>query len=83
MIELTEQQRQAVAGAADAPVLVDANTACPFVLLRKDIYDRLIAGLEDDALDMRQVSVLVDRAMADDDAKDPLLAGYQKYRKAP
>ena len=83
MIELTEQQRRALAGTVDGPVLVDANTANPYVLLRKDIYDRLIAGLDDDALDMHQVAVLVDRAMAEDDAHDPLLADYQKYRKSP
>ena len=72
-----------MASAADAPVLVDANTAHPYVLLRKDIYDRLIAGLEDDTIDMRQVAVLVDRAIAEDDANDPLLADYQKHRKSP
>ena len=35
---------------------------------------------EDDGLDMRQVGMLIEEAMREDDANDPLLESYQKYR---
>lgn len=42
LIELTEQQVQAVAAAGKVPaVLVDPNTRTPYVLLRQDDYERL------------------------------------------
>jgi hypothetical protein len=42
MIELTEQQVQAISAAGKSPaVVVDPRTKIPYVLLRKDVYDRL------------------------------------------
>ena len=42
MIELTEQQIQAVAAAgATPPVVVDPTTKVAYVLLRQDVYERL------------------------------------------
>jgi hypothetical protein len=44
-----------------------------------EVYEGLRAAI-DDGLDMAQVSLLVDAAMRDDDAGDPLLESYQRYR---
>jgi len=42
MIELTEQQSQAVAEAGETPpVVVDPKTKTTYVLVRKDVYDHL------------------------------------------
>jgi len=50
-----------------------------FVLIRADLYDRVRAVFEDDVIDGG--AVLVNEIMAEDDAKDPLLDGYQRYRQ--
>ena len=34
---------------------------------------------DDDGLDMRQVGALIEEAMREDDADDPLLESYQNY----
>jgi len=42
MIQLTEQQAQAVAASGETPpTLVDPNTQTTYVLIRKDLYERL------------------------------------------
>ena len=83
MIELTDQQRQELTG--PAPTVIDPQTGEQYVLLRKDVYERLRALLgEDDGLDMRQVGRLVEQAIREDDENDPTLAYYQqKYGKQP
>jgi hypothetical protein len=48
MIELTEQQSQALAGAPSPPLLVDPSTKTPYVLLRQDVYERLLDKDYDD-----------------------------------
>jgi hypothetical protein len=77
MVELTQQQLQAIDSASGAPRLVDPRTNTAYVLLSEELYARIESLLNDD-VDMRQVSVLVDRAMHDDDAGDPSLAFYQQ-----
>jgi hypothetical protein len=47
MIELTEEQRQGLAGAE--PVLVDPKTLEEYVLVRKNIYQKLKGLLDDDS----------------------------------
>jgi hypothetical protein len=50
MIELTEQQMQAIAASRETPpVLVDPKAKTPYVLLRQDVYERLIHKEYDDA----------------------------------
>src|SRR5205814_1455820 len=72
MIKLTDEQVAAVAQAGQAPLsLVDPRTNVAYVLVRKDIYDDLRAEL-DEGPEMRQVAVLVEQAMREDDANDPL-----------
>jgi hypothetical protein len=85
MIELTEQQQQAV-DAGPEPRLIDPRTQKTYVLVRADVYERIRGLLSDDEddLHMRQVAALVDRAMREDDAGDPTLDYYQqKYGRKP
>lgn len=84
MLELTEQQQHAL-DADPEPRLIDPRTQTAYVLIRSDVYQRLRSLLpEDEGLDMRQVAVLVDRAMREDDANDPTLEFYQrKYGNKP
>jgi hypothetical protein len=82
MIELTEQQQQSLeAGQEKPPRVFNPRTQETFVLVRADVYEQLKGFLkEEDGLDMRQVAILVERAMREDDADDPALEAYQKYR---
>jgi hypothetical protein len=50
-----------------------------YVVLKAEVYDRLRAVL-DGGLDMTCVSDLVEAAMREDDAGDPLLDSYQSDR---
>jgi hypothetical protein len=83
MIELTEQEQQALDASPEPPRLIDPRTNVAYVLVRAEVYERLRGLLEDD-LDMKQVAVLVAGAMREDDADDPTLAFYQqKYGRKP
>ena len=84
MLELTEEQRQAVDAGLE-PRLIDPRTQKVYVLLAADVYERLRNFLADDeGPDMRQVAALVDRTMSEDEAGDPTLEVYQrKYGRKP
>lgn len=45
MIELTEQQRRAIVG-EEFPVAVDPNSGQEYLLIRKDVYERMRAFLK-------------------------------------
>jgi hypothetical protein len=79
MLELTQQQQQAVDASPEPPRLLDPRTNKTYVLIGADAYER-IKGLlvADDGLTMRQVAMLVERAMREDDADDPTLEFYQQ-----
>lgn len=78
MIELTQQQQQALDSCAE-PRLLDPRSRKAYVLVDVDVFARLRGLLSDDEnIDMRQVAALVDRAMSEDDANDPTLAFYQQ-----
>jgi hypothetical protein len=82
MIHLTEEQRLELAG--PEPVAIDPQTNQQYVLVRREIYERMRAVFEEDGPDMRQVGILVDRAMREEDEGDPTLAFYQeKYGRKP
>ena len=72
MIELSEEQhRQLESG---QPIdLTDARGA--YVLLRKDVYERLRASTDDT---LYTDADTLDRVMAEDDADDPYLSELQK-----
>jgi len=74
---LTDQQRQALHEANDAgPVtVVDPTTDTHYVLVRADVFQELQDWIRD--LEPQDAYPLVDRILADDDAHDPTLAGYQ------
>jgi hypothetical protein len=74
MIELTREQRQELSG--PEPVAIDPETRQTYVLVRADRYERLKALLARDTL--YTTAELLDRTMAEDDAKDPYLVDLQK-----
>ena len=83
-VELTEPQQQALDAGREEPLrLVDPRNRASYVLVRADIFERMKALVQDDGLDMRQVAVLVDGAMREEDADDPALESYQRYRTQP
>jgi hypothetical protein len=80
MIELTPQQRQELS--TPEPVVIDPETRETYVLVRKEVYDRLRELLHDRTV--YTTAEMLDRVMAEDDAKDPYLAELQKkYGAAP
>ncbi len=79
MLELTEQQQQAIDASPEPPRLIDPRTNRTYVLIGVEAYARIKSLLvEDDDLNMRQVAVLVERAMREDDEGDPTLEFYQQ-----
>ncbi len=79
MIELTEQQRQELS--ASEALVIDPQTREEYVLVRRAVYERLCALVEDDTV--LATGELVDRIMAEDDVDDPTLESYQSItRKA-
>jgi hypothetical protein len=85
MIELTKPLQEDLDSQPDGPLqLMDPRTKQTYFLVRADVYERLSARLDDldDGLNMQQVAVLMEEAMGEDDAEDPLLESYQKYRNA-
>jgi hypothetical protein len=76
MIELTEQQRQELT--QPEPVAIDPQTKQEYVLVRRDLYERIRHLFDDTALSKREVAMLVDRAMQEYDEGDPSLHLYQK-----
>jgi hypothetical protein len=79
MIELTQQQRQELRGANGGAVHVtDPDTNQEYILVRREVYERLAALLDED---VRATGELVDQIMADDDANDPYLDSYQSLAR--
>jgi hypothetical protein len=76
MPSLTPEQRAAVDQAIDQDGYARIDD---YVVLKAEVYERLRAAL-DDGLDMAQVGSLVETAMRDEDAADPLLDSYQRDR---
>jgi hypothetical protein len=74
MLELTEAQRQEL-GQAE-PLAIDPVTRQAYVLVRKEVYERLRALLNEETV--YTTAEMLDRVMADDDANDPYLAELQK-----
>jgi hypothetical protein len=81
MLQLTVEQQREVVGRDNQPIrLVDPATSQEHVLLRAEVYEKL-SGCLDDSLDRKQVAALIEKNMREDDANDPLLESYQKYRR--
>jgi hypothetical protein len=72
MIELNEQQEQALDATKGAPVqLIDRRTKTPYVLLRADVYEQLQALLAEDEFDIREAYPLMDAVAAKEGWLDP------------
>lgn len=82
MIELTRQQREAVANEKN-PVFVDPETRNTFVLVRKEVFDQFAKLFVTDDYDPDEGMALINEVMSEDDANDPLLESYQQFRKEP
>src|SRR4051812_32413705 len=77
MIELREDQLQALDSPQQPPVAVDPRTGQTYVLVRKEAYERLKGLLAMDEYDPDEGMALMNEVMAEDDANDPLLESYQ------
>jgi hypothetical protein len=79
MIELDSRMQEEIDSGIE-PELIDPRTRKSYVLVAADELGRLRnrpVG-DDSSIEMRQVAVLVDRAMRDEDADDPTLEYYQR-----
>jgi hypothetical protein len=79
MIELTEKQRQELS--TPEPVAIDPETGQAYVLVRREIYERLKSLLALDDYNPDEGAAHINEVMAEDDAKDPYLESYQHYGK--
>ncbi len=77
MIELTLEQRQAVA-TQSSPIVIDPDTKTIYVLMPKDVFDRITTLLAMDEYDPDEGAAHINEVMAEDDANDPLLDTYQR-----
>jgi hypothetical protein len=76
MIELSDVQRRELN--TPEPIVVDPHTKQTYVLVSKEVYDRVRHLLEDETSLSRQiVSKLVDRMISEYDENDPSLHLYQ------
>jgi hypothetical protein len=65
MIELTEEQRQAIATTRELPpTVIDPETKAAYVLVRQELYEQLKGNLDED--DARSMAAL----LADIDPED-------------
>ena len=73
-LNLTDQQRQALHDANDAgPVtVIDLSTSMQYVLVRAEVFEEMCQWMRD--LEPKEAYPMVDRIMAEDDARDPTLA---------
>jgi hypothetical protein len=79
-MNLTAQQLEEVR--SGKPVRLSApeiGTEC--VLIRADLYERFQALLDADDFDAKEGLPFANMTMEEDDAGDPLLESYQKYRR--
>jgi hypothetical protein len=79
MIELTEQQRQALT-ADESPTLVDPQTGEEYVLVRKRVYDR-VRGLLYEAGDWTEqdLRALLARSASANGWDEPEMDAYDHY----
>jgi hypothetical protein len=80
MIELTAEQSRELK--EPEPIAIDPETRQTYVLVRKEVYERLRRLLALDDYDPEEGLGHINEIMAEDDAHDPLLESYQKYGKA-
>jgi hypothetical protein len=79
MIELTEQQRHELI--EPEPIAIDPVTQTTYVLVRREVYERIKTLLALDDYDPDEGAKYMNEVMAEDDAKDPDLQSYQHFGK--
>ena len=78
---ITPEMKNAAEQAGGVPLrLTDPETDDAYYLVKEEVFDRFRTVL-DDGLGRKEVGLLVERAMREDDAADPLLESYQTYRR--
>lgn len=83
-MELPETLQKALDGSAGQPLrLVDPRTNVAYLLVRADLFERIQYAEGEDPWDGVDVGALIAQAMREDDANDPSLEGYQKYKSQP
>jgi len=79
MIELSEQQCQAFA-AEENPTVIDPTTNASYVLVRKDVFDRIKNLLvNDEDLSHDELRLQLARSSAANGWDDPLMDAYDHY----
>ena len=79
MIELTEEQRQQLEGGKAVDVS-DTNTAQSYVLLRKDLYERVRRLLYDDSdWTEDELRLLLAQSAKDNGWDEPGMDAYDRY----
>ncbi len=83
MIELNEELHEAVTAQPEEPlILVDRATKQTYVLLRADEYERMKRiEFDDTPWTSAEMAAFVSEVMAQDDAENPFLEGYQALGK--
>jgi hypothetical protein len=81
MIELTEQQRQAIEQARERPpTIVDPATNTAYVLVRKDLYERLLGGPYDDTeISDEELRYRLARSSPANGWEEPGMDAYDRY----
>jgi hypothetical protein len=81
MIELTEQQRQAIQQAAESPLtVVDRTTNKVYVLLPRDMYARLLGLAYDDSeANDEELRLRLARAAVANGWEEPGMDAYDRY----
>ncbi|HKI34199.1 MAG TPA: hypothetical protein VKA46_20270 [Gemmataceae bacterium] len=79
MIELTPEQRQRLES-GEAVAVTDAETATPYVVLRKDVYDRVRNLLYDDSEATHdELRAMLARSSAANGWDEPDMDAYDRY----
>ena len=79
MIELTPEQRQRLEH-GEAVAVTDPETATPYVVLRKEVYDRVRALLYDDGEATHdELRAMLARSSAANGWDDPGMDAYDRY----
>jgi hypothetical protein len=77
---LTNEQVQAVMGGEPVPI-VPPEVGQECVMLRRDVYDQLREASSTSDFDPASYYSIIGEVMAEDDANDPALDSYQKYKR--
>jgi hypothetical protein len=79
MIELTEEQRRSVAG-QENPIIIDPATNAAYILVRKDVFDRMKGLLYDDSeLSHEEMRLLLARSSKENGWAEPGMEAYDNY----